>query len=292
MTEYGADAMPGTPHRRWLTVWSEEYQVALLDVYHRVFDRLDAVAGEQVWNFADFATDAVVHSGGREPKRRLHTRPAPEGRRLCAATAMARAGMRGPVELTEHECSEQLGLRRILTELSAPRPIPPRRSGGPMVVKGGATMAAIGTRRSDHAHVGGHRDPRRPRPAMTPNAIWSLKASTDGDAAPCDVGTTPRPTRMLGCRPCTRRLPSRPSPLDWRTARRRSPAAHERLGPPTYAKRGVPERGQMVEALSHRRAPSSKPPTTGPGTGRLTNTTGLDPRASRSTVESTAARAR
>jgi beta-glucuronidase len=37
-------------------VWSEEYQVALLDVYHRVFDRIEAVVGEHVWNFADFAT--------------------------------------------------------------------------------------------------------------------------------------------------------------------------------------------------------------------------------------------
>ena len=25
-------------------------------MYHRVFDRIDAVVGEQIWNFADFAT--------------------------------------------------------------------------------------------------------------------------------------------------------------------------------------------------------------------------------------------
>jgi beta-glucuronidase len=55
VTEYGADAMPGL-HTLDAVVWSEEYQAALLDTYHRVFDRIDAVVGEQVWNFADFAT--------------------------------------------------------------------------------------------------------------------------------------------------------------------------------------------------------------------------------------------
>ena len=29
-------------------------------MYHRVFDRVDAVVGEQVWNFADFATASGV----------------------------------------------------------------------------------------------------------------------------------------------------------------------------------------------------------------------------------------
>ena len=55
VTEYGADAMPGL-HTLDAVVWSEEYQAALLDTYHRVFDRIDGVVGEQVWNFADFAT--------------------------------------------------------------------------------------------------------------------------------------------------------------------------------------------------------------------------------------------
>jgi beta-glucuronidase len=56
VTEYGADAMPGL-HTLDGVAWSEEYQVALLDTYHRVFDRVDAVVGEHVWNFADFATN-------------------------------------------------------------------------------------------------------------------------------------------------------------------------------------------------------------------------------------------
>ena len=55
VTEYGADAMPGL-HALRPVIWTEEYQAELLDTYHRVFDRIDAVVGEHVWNFADFAT--------------------------------------------------------------------------------------------------------------------------------------------------------------------------------------------------------------------------------------------
>ena len=55
VTEYGADTMAGL-HSTDAGVWSEEYQVALLETYHRVFDRTEAVVGEHVWNFADFAT--------------------------------------------------------------------------------------------------------------------------------------------------------------------------------------------------------------------------------------------
>jgi beta-glucuronidase len=47
--------------------WTEEYQVAYLEMYHRVFDRIDAVVGEQVWNFADFATTSgIVRVGGNK----------------------------------------------------------------------------------------------------------------------------------------------------------------------------------------------------------------------------------
>jgi beta-glucuronidase len=55
VTEYGADAMPGL-HSVGAEPWTEDYQAALLETYHRVFDRVDAVVGEHVWNFADFAT--------------------------------------------------------------------------------------------------------------------------------------------------------------------------------------------------------------------------------------------
>jgi beta-glucuronidase len=56
VTEYGADAIAGL-HTLHGAIWSEDYQAALLATYHRVFDRIDAVVGEQVWNFADFATE-------------------------------------------------------------------------------------------------------------------------------------------------------------------------------------------------------------------------------------------
>jgi len=55
MTEYGADTQPGL-HSIYDQPWSEEYQAKSLDMYHAVFDRVDAVVGEQVWNFADFQT--------------------------------------------------------------------------------------------------------------------------------------------------------------------------------------------------------------------------------------------
>lgn len=55
ITEYGADAVAGI-HSLPAATWSEEYQVELLETFHRVFDRVEAVVGEHVWNFADFAT--------------------------------------------------------------------------------------------------------------------------------------------------------------------------------------------------------------------------------------------
>jgi beta-glucuronidase len=55
VTEYGADTMPGL-HGVVAQPWSEEYQAACLEMNHRAFDRVPAVVGEHVWNFADFAT--------------------------------------------------------------------------------------------------------------------------------------------------------------------------------------------------------------------------------------------
>jgi beta-glucuronidase len=64
VTEYGADTYPGL-HATVPTPWTEEFQVAFLDAYHRVFDRIDAVVGEHPWNFADFATTSgVARVGG------------------------------------------------------------------------------------------------------------------------------------------------------------------------------------------------------------------------------------
>jgi beta-glucuronidase len=41
-------------------MFTEEYQCEFLRRYHAVFDRLDFVVGEHVWNFADFMTKQGV----------------------------------------------------------------------------------------------------------------------------------------------------------------------------------------------------------------------------------------
>ncbi|PFG41237.1 beta-glucuronidase [Georgenia soli] len=81
MTEYGADTVAGL-HDLTGAMWSEEYQSEFLDMYHRVFDRVDAMAGEHVWNFADFQTSrGIVRVDGnkkgvftrdRRPKAAAH----------------------------------------------------------------------------------------------------------------------------------------------------------------------------------------------------------------------------
>ncbi|KAF4956409.1 hypothetical protein FSARC_11612 [Fusarium sarcochroum] len=55
MTEYGADTLAGL-HTVGDVPWSEEYQSRVLEMSHRVFDRVESVVGEHVWNFADFQT--------------------------------------------------------------------------------------------------------------------------------------------------------------------------------------------------------------------------------------------
>ena len=82
ITEYGADTYPGLHSVVAGSPWSEEYQVEYLDMNHRVFDRIDAVVGEQMWNFADFTTTSgIMRVGGnkkgaftrdRQPKAAAH----------------------------------------------------------------------------------------------------------------------------------------------------------------------------------------------------------------------------
>ena len=81
MTEYGADTVAGL-HLLPAQPWSEEYEVAYLDANHRVFDEFPAIVGEQMWNFADFATSVgILRVGGnkkgvftrdRQPKAAAH----------------------------------------------------------------------------------------------------------------------------------------------------------------------------------------------------------------------------
>lgn len=82
MSEYGADTIAGL-HSVLGVPWSEEYQTQMLDMYHRVFDRLEAMSGEHVWNFADFQTSLGifrvdgnkkgVFTRNRQPKAAAHS---------------------------------------------------------------------------------------------------------------------------------------------------------------------------------------------------------------------------
>jgi beta-glucuronidase len=83
-TEYGADAIAGL-HALPPGPWTEEYQADVLAMFHRVFDRFDAVVGEQIWNFADFATaPGIMRADGN--KKGVFTRD----RRPKAAAHMLR----------------------------------------------------------------------------------------------------------------------------------------------------------------------------------------------------------
>jgi beta-glucuronidase len=85
MTEYGADTEAGL-HSLTSEPWSEEFQTDLLAMYHRVFERIDAVVGEQIWNFADFATrSGIMRVGGN--KKGVFTR---DRRPKAAAHALRR----------------------------------------------------------------------------------------------------------------------------------------------------------------------------------------------------------
>ena len=71
-TEYGPDTMPGQAdlYRR---PWSEEFQIDMLSMFHRVFDDTPEIVGEQMWNFADFMTiPGIMRVGGN--KKGMFTR--------------------------------------------------------------------------------------------------------------------------------------------------------------------------------------------------------------------------
>jgi beta-glucuronidase len=82
ISEYGADTLAGL-HTVGDVPWSEEYQARVLEMSHRVFDRVESVVGEQVWNFADFQTPSSfifrvdgnkkgVFTRDRRPKMAAH----------------------------------------------------------------------------------------------------------------------------------------------------------------------------------------------------------------------------
>ncbi|KAM0398692.1 hypothetical protein ACHAPZ_007651 [Fusarium culmorum] len=101
MTEYGTDTVAGL-HTVCDVPWTEEYQVRFLDMYHRVFDRIDNIVGEHVWNFADFQTSAmIIRVDGN--KKGIFTRD----RRPKSAAHALRARWTGPVGLRKIKVAEQ-----------------------------------------------------------------------------------------------------------------------------------------------------------------------------------------
>jgi beta-glucuronidase len=72
MTEYGADTVAGM-HDVEPVMFTEEYQVEFYRANHEVFDEFNHFVGEQVWNFADFATgQGIVRVQGN--KKGIFTR--------------------------------------------------------------------------------------------------------------------------------------------------------------------------------------------------------------------------
>lgn len=73
ITEYGTDTVAGL-NAVVTSPWSEEYQIEYLNMYHKVFDKIDAVVGEHVWNFADFATAPGLSRVGGINRKGIFTR--------------------------------------------------------------------------------------------------------------------------------------------------------------------------------------------------------------------------
>jgi beta-glucuronidase len=102
MSEYGADTASGM-HSIHDQPWTEDYQVKFHDMYHRVHDRVKSMAGEQVWNFADFQTSVGVFrvDGNKKGVFTRDRKPKAIAYTLRKRwTAIRAHGHRKPVEVT------------------------------------------------------------------------------------------------------------------------------------------------------------------------------------------------
>ena len=175
--------MPGL-HTTDGSIWSEEYQVALLETYHRVFDRI----------------------GRRRRASTSGTSPtSPPGLPSCVSTATRRAcspgigGRRWPRTICDALARRSLTVSVECRTTSSPKSslladsfAEHRHGRAPTSSVGQADGRERGRDHGRHrdivetddADVVGHGDPEAANPAMTPSAIWSLKASTAVDAWP------------------------------------------------------------------------------------------------------------
>ena len=72
ITEYGADTVAGL-HSATPNMFTEEYQMEYYRAMNAVLDQCPFIIGEQMWNFADFATiQGVMRVDGN--KKGLFTR--------------------------------------------------------------------------------------------------------------------------------------------------------------------------------------------------------------------------
>ena len=147
-------------------------------MYHRVFDRVDAVVGEQIWNFADFATALGDHARRRQQEGRLHARP-PARRRPRTRCAGAGDG-------SERDAAAPARRPASLRPVAVPRLRRRRRREQPGVLDGVGVPAASTTRTSSGIAAttagtlflvvrvwGGVRRPvRRPASSTRPSTRW------------------------------------------------------------------------------------------------------------------------
>ena len=217
VTEYGADALAGL-HAVGDVPWTEDYQAAVLEMSHRVFDRVDAVVGEHVWNFADFATSlGVTRVDGN--KKGVFTR---DRRPKAAAHALRRRWRetKGAVVTETTVRTGLVGAGPWATVMHAPL-----LAGGP-----GTSLEAVWARREDAAtelarqygaSVAGsfdelletvrrhrvRRAARRPgstwRPGQPRPASTCCSRSRWPSASPTPNGSRTRSTRRESARSCS-----------------------------------------------------------------------------------------
>lgn len=73
VSEFGADAVAGH-HADPPEMFSEEYQAAFLEAYHKLFSRLPFLVGEHVWALCDFKTNQSVRRVGALNLKGVFTR--------------------------------------------------------------------------------------------------------------------------------------------------------------------------------------------------------------------------
>ena len=276
MSNTAPDAMPGL-HTLDAVAWSEEYQAALLDTYHRAFDRIDAVVEQQGFPVSpprrrsceSMTTKGVfTRERGRRPPRTICGGAGAALRSLFPWTCARPANRRS------------LRQRMVAVGKQLQRAVAPACSVGSLiVVRAGATIVAIGTSSNSHPRSSRRGPLCRAAPGLpslpAPSGRSTPSPPSRGTSTTCATRTRPPPRRLLGRFHRQRHRIPAPSALSLTAARRserglmtRLVAIEERQAGDDPASPGGPWRRRPPGALRNNTAPY-------PGTGRLTNTAGL-----------------